>query len=248
MEKNILLIVEYDGTNYFGFQLQAKKGKKEITIQEVIEIALYRLFNKKIRILYASRTDKGVHAKGQVVSFKIDTKIPLKNIKNALNSFLPEDIRIKNIKLADYDFNPRFSAKSKIYRYVILNKKEPDVFYRNYSWHIEKKLSLDLIKKASIKIIGKRDFSIFAKEPKTYKNTIRHIKNIWIKKRGSFIYIDIEADGFLRNMARNIVSFLVRVGKKDIEISKIPLILKKTITYTNKPAPSSGLYLLKVNF
>ncbi|MCM8830915.1 MAG: tRNA pseudouridine(38-40) synthase TruA [Candidatus Omnitrophica bacterium] len=248
MQKNVFCTVEYVGTNYFGFQLQNKKGKSEPTVQEFIETALKKLFKKDIRIIYASRTDRGVHAKEQVINFKIDTNIPLKNIKKALNSFLPKDIYVRKIKTVPLNFHSRFCAKSKIYRYVIFNRNQPSVFYRNFSWHIDRPLDIKKMKEAVSFLIGKKDFSIFAKDVKNYKDCTREIKNIWIKKQNSFIYIDIEADGFLRNMARNIVGFLVKVGEGKIKISDIVYILEKKLKYINKPAPSCGLYLRKVKY
>ncbi|MFH1901651.1 MAG: tRNA pseudouridine(38-40) synthase TruA [Candidatus Omnitrophota bacterium] len=248
MLKNIFCEVEYVGTDYFGFQVQNKKGKREITVQEVFETALERLFKEKIKIDYASRTDRGVHAKRQGVNFKVDTRIPLQNIERALNSFLPPDIRIKKIKGVPFDFHSRFWANSKIYRYVIFNRKNPSVFCQNFSWHIDKSLNLENAKRASKRLIGKYDFSLFAKEAKRYQSCIREIKDISFKKKNSFIYIDIEADGFLRHMARNIVSFLVKVAQEKISLKDIPLILERKISYTNKPAPARGLYLLKVKY
>ncbi|MCD6584076.1 MAG: tRNA pseudouridine(38-40) synthase TruA, partial [Candidatus Omnitrophica bacterium] len=118
MVKNIFLEIEYDGTNYFGWQIQSKEKKaKGRTIQEKIQQALEKLFNRKVKINYAGRTDRGVHAYSQCINFKIDTNIPLKNIRLALNSFLPSDISIKRIKKVPLDFHARFNAKSKIYRY-----------------------------------------------------------------------------------------------------------------------------------
>lgn len=246
--RNIFLEVEYVGTNYFGFQIQDKKDKRQITIQGVIEEALFKLFRKKVRITYAGRTDRGVHARGQVINFKIQTNILLKNIKKALNSFLPPDIRIKNIKKVPLDFHSRFWAKSKIYRYIISQRKEPTVFWRDFSWHIDKPLDLEAMQKISLKLIGRKDFSLFAKEAKKYKDCRRCIKAISIKKRGSFVHIDIEADGFLRNMARNIIFFLVKVGNDKIPLTKAYLVLKRKVSYANKPAKACGLYLYKVNY
>jgi tRNA pseudouridine38-40 synthase len=247
MLKNVFCEVEYIGTNYFGFQIQNKK-KKETTIQEVIENALERLFKERIRITYASRTDRGVHAKGQVINFKVDTKIPFANIKNALNSFLPYDIRIKKIKRVPLEFHSRYDALSKTYQYLILNRKEPSVFWDKFCWHIPEEINIELIKKVSEKIKGKRDFSLFAKQAFCYKNCVREIKNILIKKRGAFLSINIEGDGFLRNMVRNIVSFLIKVGTKKIELEEADLILKRKLNYINRPAPACGLYLLKIKY
>ncbi|MCK9615315.1 MAG: tRNA pseudouridine(38-40) synthase TruA [Candidatus Omnitrophica bacterium] len=248
MQKNILLEIEYLGTNYYGFQLQNKAGEKEITVQEVLERAIRKLFKKKIRIAYASRTDRGVHAKGQVVNFKVDTVIPLKKIKNALNAFLPDDVRVKKIKIASDDFHSRFKAKSKIYRYIIFNKVEPTVFWLNFSWHIAKPLDVSKMLRISKRIKGLKDFSIFAKEAHTYETCIRHLKNISIKKSKGFIDIDLEASGFLRNMARNIVAFLVKVGCGNISQKEATQILSKNKPYSNKPAPAHGLYLIKVKY
>jgi tRNA pseudouridine38-40 synthase len=248
MQKNICLKIEYIGSNYFGFQLQDKKGKKEITIQEALEKAIGKLFRKKIRITAASRTDRGVHAKAQVVNFKVDTDIPLKNIKGALNAFLPKDIRVKSIKIAPFAFHARFWTKSKIYRYLILNKNEPSVFLKDFSWHIAKPLDVKKMNKTAQKLRGKKDFSLFAKEAKTYKDSTREIKELTVKKRGGFISVDIEANGFLRNMVRNIVTFLVKVGAGKVSLEKALGITKREIPYINKPAPACGLYLIKVKY
>jgi len=235
MEKNILLEIEYLGTNYYGFQIQDKKASSEITVQAVLEEAIKKLFKKKIRVVASGRTDRGVHAKAQVVSFKIDIKIPLNNIKRALNTFLPSDIRVKKAKEMPLDFHARFSAKSKIYRYLIYNQQQPSVFWKDFSWYLAGPLNINLMQAAAKKIIGRRDFSAFAKEAKKYQHCIREVKDISIKKKGKFIQIDIEAEGFLRSMARNIVSFLVNSAYNK------PL-------RTNKPAPARGLYLYKVKY
>lgn len=248
MHKNIFLEIEYLGTNYFGFQIQNKKRNKQISIQEKIEDAIHKLFNERARIQYCSRTDRGVHAMMQGVNFKVNSKIPLKNIKKALNSFLPPDIRVKQAKIVPDDFNARFRARSKVYRYIILNKEEPSVFWKDFSWHLSDKLNIERMKKGAGHLLGERDFSVFAKDAKVYESCKRHLKNIAIKKRGSLVYIDIEASGFLRNMARNIVSFLVRVGADQIDLKKIRGILKGSVKYANKPAPANGLYLFKVNY
>ncbi|MDD5069702.1 MAG: tRNA pseudouridine(38-40) synthase TruA [Candidatus Omnitrophica bacterium] len=244
--KNIFVKLEYCGTNYFGFQIQNKKNKKEVSVQELFEKALKKLFCRIIRISYCSRTDRGVHAKAQCINFKVVTDIPVRNIKKALNSFLPDDIRVKAVKLVPLDFHARFSVSSKIYRYVIHNSSIFSVFLKDFSWHYSGGLNISLMNEISKKMIGHRDFSIFAKEAKTYKSCNRHLKRIDIKRRNSFIYIDIEADGFLRNMARNIVSFLVNVGAGKISIVDAKLILSRDKFYHNFPAPPEGLYLKKV--
>lgn len=246
MHRNIFLEVEYLGTDYFGFQVQNKS--KHISIQGIIEEAIYKLFKERVRIQYCSRTDRGVHARAQGVNFKVNSRIPLKNIKKALNAFLPSDIRVKKVKNVSVDFNARFAAKSKIYRYIILNAKEPSVFWNDLSWHIAEKLDVERMKRGARRLLGRRDFSVFAKDAKVYKSCIRYLSNIKISKRGSLVYIDIEASGFLRNMARNIVSFLVRVSMRQVSSGQIKGILSGKIKYANKPAPSQGLYLYRVKY
>jgi tRNA pseudouridine38-40 synthase len=248
MVKNILLRVEYLGTQYFGFQIQNKKGKQEISVQAHLEDALNKLFKRTIRVTYSSRTDRGVHAYDQAVNFAIDNNISLQNIKSALNAFLPSDIRVKSAKIVPVDFHARFWAKAKIYRYVILNRKEPSVFLTDRAWHIKKPLDTMAMGKAASLLRGRRDFSLFAKEAKNYDNATREIKNISLKKKNSFLHIDIEANGFLRNMARNIVAFLVNVGQGKIDLPAASRILEGKAPYVNKPAPSCGLYLLKVKY
>ncbi|MCM8773180.1 MAG: tRNA pseudouridine(38-40) synthase TruA [Candidatus Omnitrophica bacterium] len=254
MFQNIFLELEYDGSNYFGWQIQNYKLEDRSnrppikTIQGELECALKRLFNKEIKITYASRTDRGVHALGQCVNFKVETGIPLKNIRGGLNSFLPDDIRVKKIKTVPLEFHSRFSVKSKIYRYIIYNSPQPSVFHRNYSWFLPQSIDIGRINNNLYKLIGKKNFSCFAKGANNYKSCVRHIKNIAVKKRGKFIYIDIEADGFLRNMARNIVAFLVSIGVGKISSKDISRIINRKIPWVNKPAPSCGLYLYRVKY
>lgn len=248
MKKNILLVVEYLGTNYFGWQIQSKKNKKEITIQGVLEKALCRLFKQPVKISAAGRTDRGVHAKAQCLNFEIDTKIPLPNIKKALNAFLPEDIRIKKIKIVPVSFHSRFSAKSKTYLYIISNRKDSSVFWSNFSWQIPDKINLSTIRKLAKKMVGRRDFYLFAKGAKKYKSCVRDLKKVIIRKKENVIYLEIKADGFLHQMARNIVYFLVQAGIGKICIEDAEAILAGQKKFIKKPAPPQGLYLKKVDY
>lgn len=234
MKRNIFAQVEYVGTNYFGFQIQNKQKQNELTVQAVIEQALEQLFKEKVRIQYSSRTDRGVHSKGQAINFVVSTPMPLRNMQRAINILLPKDIRVRGLKPVLLDFHARFWAKSKVYRYLIHRSRKYSVFLSDYTWWINTELSIPAMKKAAKSLIGTQDFYRFAKGAKRYKNCVRNIKSVTIKKQKSFIYIDIEADGFLRCMVRNIVAYLVRVGQGKIVVS------------TNKPAPAEGLYLEKV--
>ncbi len=259
MMKNIFLEIEYDGSEYFGWQIQKErlknpdiklKGHKEKvkTIQGELESSLEKLFRKKIRVVYAGRTDRGVHAKGQCVNFKIDTAIPLKKIKIALNALLPENIRIKKIKFVPLSFHARFSAKSKVYRYVILNKKDPSVFLYKYAWYLPQRVEIERMKEIASYLKGERDFFFFAKGALRYKSCCRKMINVSVRKRQSLIYIDMEATGFLRNMARNIVMFLVKIGEGKINLKEAKKIIDRKIAYIPNPAPAKGLYLWKVKY
>lgn len=248
MEKNIFLEIEYRGTAYHGFQLQAKPGKRETSVQQIIERALRKLFRKKIRLTYTSRTDKGVHARAQGVNFYVKTDIPLYNIKRALNTFLPDDVRVKNVKVVPREFHSRFWCLGKTYRYIILNKKEGSVFHHDFAWHVPQALDLGKMRAAAKHLAGKRDFSVFAKEAGAYQTCVRDMKAVIVKKKGSFIYVDMQADGFLRSMCRNIVNFLVEVGRGEIAFERLPGILAGKAAYEKHPAPAQGLYLWKARY
>ena len=260
MLKNIVLELSYDGTKYFGWQIQSKRkgssskclslhnAASQKTVQGELEVALEKLFGVPVRVSYAGRTDRGVHARSQIVNFPVDTHIPLPKIRNALNALLPQDIRIEKIKASSLQFHARFDATSKIYRYTILNTLKPDVFYRNYTWFFPQELDIATMNKIASMLIGYRDCSMFAKDAHRYKDVRRLIKAISIKKRASRIYIDIEASGFLRNMARNIVYFLVSGGRGRLTLTQARRILAKKSPYLKKPAPPQGLCLYKVRY
>ncbi len=248
MLKNILLEIEYDGSDFCGWQVQNRSKKPKRTAQEEFQKILDKVFGMSVGIDYSSRTDKGVHAKAQCVNFKVDTKIPIKNIKFALNNSLPPDIRVKKIKIVPLEFHARFDVISKIYRYIICTKKEPSVFLHNYAWNFSGELDLNIMERCVKRLIGRKDFFVFARDASKYKTCIRDIKLISIKRKGPYVHIDIEADGFLRNMARNLVSFLVSVGKGDISLKDVNLIVSKHIPYIKRPLPGRGLYLMKVKY
>ena len=255
MLKNIRLTVQYDGADYYGWQIQTPSHKPQATrrklktVQGELEKALRRLFRKRIRAVSSGRTDRGVHARKQCVNFKVATKIPKKNIKQALNTYLPKDIYIREVEFAPLDFHARFRARSKTYRYIILNKKDPDVFLRDYVWHVPDKLCLAKMRDLSQYLIGRKDFSSFAQEASGYKTCVRRIHRIGLKRKDDRIYIDIVADGFLRGMARNIVRFLVDAGRGKIDQKRAKNIVKgKDRGLLGRPAPAKGLYLQKVYY
>jgi tRNA pseudouridine38-40 synthase len=253
MVKNICLTVQYDGSAYYGLQIQraqrAQRGRRFKTVQSELEKAIRKLFRKRIRIIHSGRTDRGVHAKDQRVNFKVATTIPKKNIKQALNTYLPGDINVKKVSFVSDDFHARFSARSKLYRYRILNQQDADVFLRDHSWWFPQRLDLSAMRRAAQILKGRRDFSAFAQQAATYRSCARRLTKIGISKKGSQVIIDIEAEGFLRGMARNIVSLLVDVGSgRRSEKSVTNLIKTGKRSLLGRPAPAQGLYLWRVRY
>lgn len=254
---NLRLDVEYEGTGYFGWQVQRtsrrkaadkKRNDKLPTVQGEVERAVEKLFNCRVKLICAGRTDRGVHACQQIVNFSLDTDIPLRKIKAGLNCFLPSDIRINLVKRVPAGFHSRFWAKSKIYRYIILNSRRPKVFWNNYAWFFPRVLDMDKIKRVGTMLQGRRDCSIFAKNPGKYKDCYRNIHGISVVNAFPLIKIYIHADGFLHNMARNIVRFMTEAGEDKISIPSAREILRNRMTWRKNPAPCQGLYLYRVKY
>jgi len=209
--KRVALLVQYDGTNYSGWQ----KQKNATTVQEILDNALSKITKHKVKTFAAGRTDAGVHASGQVVHFDIECVIPADNFSNILNIILPSSIRVlESIEVKD-SWHACYSALYRHYRYVINNSKFPNLFINNWSWHrYQKVLDEVLMLNASKKMEGEHDFFAFHKSGSNRKNSITNIKNIDIKRVEDLILIDIKATGFLYGMVRLIVGQLVLVGEK----------------------------------
>lgn len=250
--KNILLKVEYDGTGYKGWQIQNLKSAatnlaKVATIQQEIEETLSKILQKKISIIGSGRTDSGVHAKEQIANFKVNTEIPLSKLKKSLNCLLPNDIIIKQIKYVDPDFHSRFSAKSKLYRYTILNRLYGSAFLRNHVFHCTIPLDLKLMSSEAKYLKGKHDFRSFQASDKNPRSSVRTIHKISVKKKDDLIFIDIQADGFLYNMVRNIAGTLIEIGRGKMTKGTMKKLLDlKDRTCAGPTAPALGLCLIKV--
>lgn len=243
--KNIKLVLEYDGTNYHGYQVQPNG----ITIQEVLEKSLKILTCDEFILYCAGRTDAGVHALGQVCNFKCEKlKVSLLELPVALNGILPKDISIKSAEYVDLEFNSRYSAKSREYVYKIYNSKYRSALNHKYSWYIGCELNIKSMEEAAKYLIGSHDFKSFTCA--TYKDsTIRHINYINIKNENEFIDIIINANAFTRNMVRNIVGTLVDIGKGKKSIEEMQIILNsKDRQKAGICAPAHGLYFVKVEY
>ena len=235
---NIKLTLQYDGTDFSGYELQTRKR----TIRGEIEKSIAKIFKHKIKINGVSRTDSGVHALYQVVNFKTKTSIPLNNIVKALNSILPEDIRILDAQKVKPSFNARYAAKSKEYEYLIYNGDILPPHLRRFVWQVKPKLNLQAMRKEAKKLVGKHDFSAFCAAGGDDTDFVRIIHKlvirrlsfvIWHGAKFKMISIRVEGNGFLYKMVRNMVGKLVEVG------------LGKT---SKRCAPPQGLCLVKVNF
>jgi len=246
MQKNIKLIIEYDGTAYNGWQRQ-KNGR---TIQEEIEKALMLMTGRKVTLTGAGRTDAGVHSLGQVANFICDTRLEPEAFIKGLNSLLPGDIVIKECAQVHEKFHSRYDAKSKVYNYRILNRVIPAAVGRDYAWHIRKPLFLDAMESAAVCIVGTHDFKAFEGAGSPRKSTVRTVFNAGLfKNNEDFIVFEIEADGFLRFMVRNIIGTLVCVGLGKISHVDIKEILEsRDRSRACATAPPHGLFLMEVKY
>lgn len=242
--RNIKLILEYDGTSYHGWQRQPNLP----TVQEAVEESLSRLFKEEIKVIAAGRTDAHVHAKGQVINFKTRASLPIEAIKPALNSYLPDDIRVKKAECVPLNFHARRDALKRTYRYIIYNHPFSSPFYRNFAWYIPDELSLEEMKKASRHLIGKHDFSSFQAQGSPAP-PVRRLERISIFKREKFIITELTADSFLYRMVRNIMGTLVEVGRGRLSPDEVRDILEaKDRKFAGPTAPPQGLYLMRVEY
>ncbi len=248
MTRNIRLTIQYDGTNYFGWQKQP--GTKK-TIQETIEKVLRVLLREKIELFGAGRTDSGVHAARQVANFKTTNAITLKKLQHGLNALLPDDVRIVSAANAPADFHSRFSASEKTYRYTILNSQYHDVFMKGHVYHFSLvKLDIAAMRAAGKLLVGKHDFSSFKVSGSARgRSNVRTISKVVITKKGSLLYIDVTGEGFLYKMVRGIAGTLIEIGRGRLPVSTITNILDaKNRTHAGPTAPACGLCLQKIKY
>lgn len=246
MPKNFKLTIEYDGSRYHGWQRQ----KKDCSVQEEIEKALRKMTSRAVTLSGSGRTDAGVHAEGQVASFSCDTRLKPEVLLKGLNGLLPEDIVIKKCVSVGATFHARYDARSKVYRYKILNRSVPAAIGRQYAWFVRKTLNRDAMRAAIAHIIGRHDFKAFEGTGSPRQDTTRNVLAAELVEHadGSLIF-QIEADGFLRYMVRNIVGTLVDVGLEKMTPADFKRVLdSKDRTQASATAPAQGLTLIKVNY
>ena len=244
----ILLTVAYDGTNYFGWQRQ--KNDNFVTIEQKIYEACYSLFKKDIKIIGASRTDRGVHALGQRVLIDVDTNILLLKLPRALNTFLPDDIIINEAFEVSNDFHPRYNCIKKTYRYRIFNSDYNNPIEKNFSEFVYKKLDVNKMKIAAKYFKGTHDFRGFCSSQTEVKSTVRTIFDIYIENENdNIINIYVTGDGFLYNMVRIIAGTLIDVGISKIDCNNIKNIIESCErSKAGKTASAKGLTLMKIYY
>lgn len=244
--KNFILTIEYDGTDLHGWQVQKDKR----TVQGEIEKALATMTQSSIRITGSGRTDAGVHAVKQVANFRCDTRLAPTDFLSGLNSLLPADIVIRSCDYAPIDFHARYDVRSKTYHYHILNRALPTALFRHRVWWIRKKLDIHAMQTALAAIVGMHDFKAFENTGSPRSHTIRTIYRAVVETaEGDYIVIKMTADGFLRNMVRNIVGTLVEVGLGKMTASDFRAILaSKDRSNAGTTAPPQGLHLMHVDY
>ncbi len=241
--KRVLLTIEYDGTDFHGWQLQPDL----ITVQGVLENALTKLFSKPTSVIGTSRTDAGVHANEFCCHLDCDDNIPDAAFLRGVNSLLPPTVAVKSCKTVANDFHARRDAKGKTYVYHIYNSNVKDAFKTRYAWHIERYLDIDKMNEFCSLIVGTHDFAAFCSSGSQVETTVRTIKECYVKKQGSDVTLTVTADGFLYNMVRIIVGTAVAVSDGRVKISDIPEILQTgNREGAGMTAPAHGLFLEKV--
>ena len=244
--RNLKLTIEYEGTNYHGWQFQPNLT----TIQGVIQEKILTITRERIKLIGAGRTDAGVHATGQVASFRLKGDIPLPNLWKGLNSLLPPDIRITELEQVEDRFHARYHAKSKEYKYQIFTGKVLSPFLCRYVYHLPFDLKLEEMFAAAELFVGNHDFTPFSPAVRGRKNAIREVFSSSFIQQKEMLIFRIRANGFLQYMTRNIVGSLIEVGKGKLSRENIQEALKTPdLSDLIAPtAPPQGLFLMKIEY
>lgn len=240
---NIRIWLKFDGTDFHGYQIQ----KNGVSVQEAIQNAIFDVTGDKVNITGCSRTDAGVHAKQYCANFFLETKIPIDKLPLALNTHLPEAVRVYDAQIVDDNFHSTFSAKEKTYVYTIDTNKVADPFSVRYAWHYPYVLDIEAMKKGAEYILGTHDFSAFKAAGAQTKTSVRTVKQLEISEESGIFKISVTADGFLYNMVRIIAGTLVYVGIGKIAPKSIcDIILSGDRKMAGITAPPQGLMLVSV--
>ncbi|MFC1939004.1 tRNA pseudouridine(38-40) synthase TruA [Chloroflexota bacterium] len=242
----VILIIEYDGTAYHGLQLQAKLP----TIQGEIEQALGKLTGERRRVLAASRTDAGVHARGQVVSFRTGSHPPMAAFVSGLNHYLPSDIAVRAAYRVGDSVNVRRDAASREYRYYILNSPTRSPIRRRFSCSVPGELDIEAMNEACRMLVGEHDFASFASQMEVgRRNTVKNVYRTGMEREGELVVFDMVANSFLPHQVRNTVGVLLKVGSGKMNTGEVIDIMEaRKPGLAGPPVPACGLFLERVNY
>jgi tRNA pseudouridine38-40 synthase len=241
----IRLRLEYDGTNYSGWQWQSGQD----SIQARLEDVLGRVFSEKVRVRAAGRTDAGVHALGQVASFTLPRPFDAAELQRALNALLPRDIVVLNAAEVGDDFDPRRDARSRVYEYRILNQALRSAFEDRYSWLVREPLDVAAMNEAAAIFVGEHDFAAFRTLGTEVKSTVRRVDSSRWSREGNRLAYRIEASGFLRRMVRTMVAAMVEVGRGRLARGCVgDLLARRDRALAPAAAPVCGLFLVEVRY
>ena len=243
--KRLLISIKYDGTAYHGWQVQ----KNALTVQEVFQNAVEKVFGKRLDVKGCSRTDSGVHANMYCLTLDTDRNISNDGVVMALNTKLPSDISVFDCREVPSDFHPRYNCCSKQYVYKIYNGKARDPFLHRYSYYYRRPIDADYLNNEAQAFLGKHDFLGFCSIKSDVEDTVREVKSVRVWRGGDMVYFEVEADGFLYNMVRIMVGTLLFVNEGKIEKGELAeVIASKERTRAGKTAPPQGLFLNQVNY
>ena len=241
----IMLVLQYDGTDYAGFQWQPDVP----TIQSELQDALSHVLQESVAVTGASRTDSGVHALGQVVTFTTEKPIPLDNLVSAVNNRLPVAGNVASAQVVPDSFHPRYDAVRKAYSYRILNRRTGSPFISRYAWHIRELLDVESMRATGAIFVGRHDFAAYRVVGSGVEDTVRQIWRFDIEQEDSTIRILVEGNGFLYKMVRLMVGATVRVGLGQMTMEQVRAALAgHSGTKAGSPAPSCGLCLVRVDY
>lgn len=243
--KRLLLTIQYDGSAYHGWQVQ----KNAVTVQEVLQNAVEKVFCSRLDVIGCSRTDSAVHANMYCVSFDTDMSISEESVVMALNGYLPGDIAVKECKEIPLDFHPRYNCISKEYIYKIYNGRIRNPFLEKYAYHYPWHIDAEYLDREAKAYIGSHDYSGFCNIKSDVRNTVRNVRSFDVRREGEMVYFRVEADGFLYNMVRIMVGTLLFVSEGKIKSGELKSVIASgQRSRAGKTAPPQGLYLNKVNY
>lgn len=241
----VKLIVEYDGSRYAGWQRQPDQP----TVQEALETAIHQLTQCTVSVIGAGRTDSGVHALGQVASFRIDREWTPSQWVRGFNARLPEDIAVRSAAIVPDEFHARYSATGKLYEYRIFNRPERPAVDRAYQWHVYKPLDQAAMEQAASFLLGSHDFTSFEGTLTDNEDPVCHIQQLSLSRQGDLLSVQVYADRFLKHMVRAIVGTLVEVGHaKRTPRSLTDVLAARDRRLAGRTAPPHGLFLVRVDY